>query len=166
MAWYSKTLLLKVYTSLFFSLGLLHEPISLLPWLTMLCQLSEIARLTPRCSSEPSAPSSCQQLEQWVYFWSSTSWERHSLLKINGLGINSAERLATCLFARVLSVCFLFWSNHSQFKVIHCFLVLKDWKCRVWQMMNPMCTAVQLLLKHLMLTQRFLLWLEILLKYR
>lgn len=45
---------------------------------------------------------------RWIYFWNSRSFcERHSLLKISGLGIKSAERLATCLFVRALRVCFL-----------------------------------------------------------
>jgi hypothetical protein len=49
--------------------------------------------------------------------------------KISVLGINSRK-----LIPGSILICegFVFFSkqSHSQFKVIHCFLVLKDWKCR------------------------------------
>lgn len=52
------------------------------------------------------------------------------------LGIKSAQRLATS--REGFPGLFSSQSSHSQFQVIHCFLVLKDWKRGVEQMINSL----------------------------
>ena len=89
--------------------------------------------------------------------------EGTSLLKISGLGIKSAWRLAIGITVRAVRVCLLSGAVIHNWKVIHCFLIPKDRTCRVEQMINSLFTTAQWWAKYLMWTELFFsLWLEIL----
>lgn len=78
--------------------------------LVMLCHYHEIRTVWPQAAFLSTALLSSSS--RWVYFWTSgSSCRRHSLLRISGLGIKSAQRLATAYAWGLYG--FVFFSEQS-----------------------------------------------------